>query len=288
MSYHARRLVYDQMKTALLSMSQSETVYKQTVENANTFLTDFRLIIQDLCEELKGMEHPRMELIHSSINQFVVFERSAEMNNKYDVSRFSHLLETYKPEQEIERLEKFMYDGSDRFVPDVSSPGFRFVTYSGKIDLHRLTADQLREPKEKVYSYLEDLGEEDIKAVIQQVTNRIFCFNQSYQTKIHQNYGDVIEILCRGHRAEFVRALKLASDRQKGISVTVFTNLKVTIDIVLGRIMLANASNYEELRDLMNWMHFVKCERANDHSQDQQPTKDKVPPVSLKLAVRKH
>lgn len=38
--------------------------------------------------------------MHSSINQFVVFEKFAEMNNKYDVNNFSKLIDTFDLEKE--------------------------------------------------------------------------------------------------------------------------------------------------------------------------------------------
>jgi hypothetical protein len=44
------------------------------------------------------MEGPRIEQLHSSINSFVVFETSAEMNNKYDVGKFAKILESFKIE----------------------------------------------------------------------------------------------------------------------------------------------------------------------------------------------
>jgi hypothetical protein len=43
--------------------------------------------------KLRNLEEPRCEAIHSVINQFVVFEQSAEMNNKYDLGNFAKLLE---------------------------------------------------------------------------------------------------------------------------------------------------------------------------------------------------
>jgi hypothetical protein len=47
---------------------------------------------------LKLFESQRCEGIHSAINKFVVYEKFAEMNNKYDVNNFSKILEEYNNE----------------------------------------------------------------------------------------------------------------------------------------------------------------------------------------------
>ena len=49
-------------------------------------------------------EIARCEQIHSSINQFVVFEKFAEMNNKYDVNNFSKLIDDFSLETECEEI----------------------------------------------------------------------------------------------------------------------------------------------------------------------------------------
>ena len=46
-------------------------------------------------------EEQRCEQVHSSIGQFVVFEKGAEMNNKYDVKQFSDLIDNFKLEDEV-------------------------------------------------------------------------------------------------------------------------------------------------------------------------------------------
>ena len=46
----------------------------------------------------------RCEQIHSSINQLVVFEKFAEMNNKYDVTNFSKCLEEFNIEKELKTI----------------------------------------------------------------------------------------------------------------------------------------------------------------------------------------
>ena len=54
--------------------------------------------------ELEKWEEERCEAIHSSINQFVVFEKFVEMNNKYDVKNFAETLENFKVEDELKAI----------------------------------------------------------------------------------------------------------------------------------------------------------------------------------------
>ena len=58
-----------------------------------------------MCLTLKTMEEPRLEQIHSSINSFVVFEMSAEMNNKYDVGKFAKILEDFSTQNELQLID---------------------------------------------------------------------------------------------------------------------------------------------------------------------------------------
>ena len=51
-------------------------------------------------------EEERCEQIHSSINQFVVFEKFAEMNNKYDVNNFSKLIDEFKKDSEVQAIQE--------------------------------------------------------------------------------------------------------------------------------------------------------------------------------------
>ena len=55
-------------------------------------------------------EEERCEQVHSSINQFVVFEKFAEMNNKYDVKNFSDLIDQFKVEDEMKVIKKEIED----------------------------------------------------------------------------------------------------------------------------------------------------------------------------------
>jgi hypothetical protein len=42
--------------------------------------------------------------VHSAIGQFVVFEKFAEMNNKYDVKNFSDLIDNYNQDTEVNSI----------------------------------------------------------------------------------------------------------------------------------------------------------------------------------------
>lgn len=81
------------MIDSLTSLSRCETTYKMTVDEANNFIQEFRREMMVAIRKLRNLEEPRCEAIHSVINQFVVFEQSAEMNNKYDLGNFAKLLE---------------------------------------------------------------------------------------------------------------------------------------------------------------------------------------------------
>lgn len=105
LSFPARNLVYEQMMANLVNLKRTETKYKETVDQANTFLLRFRKTISELCARLKEMEEPRIEQIHSSINSFVVYEMSAEMNNKYDIGKFAKILEDFNLETEIDLVD---------------------------------------------------------------------------------------------------------------------------------------------------------------------------------------
>jgi hypothetical protein len=61
-------------------------------------------------ERLIKFEEVRCELVHSSVNQFVVFEKFAEMNNKYDVKNFSDLIDQFKIEDEMKVIKDFIDD----------------------------------------------------------------------------------------------------------------------------------------------------------------------------------
>ena len=81
----------------LMELKDCELEYKETVDTANNFMIKFRKKMLRLCRQIRDLEIERCLQIHSSINQFVVYEMSAEMNNKYDVQNFAKLLEEFSP-----------------------------------------------------------------------------------------------------------------------------------------------------------------------------------------------
>lgn len=66
----------------------------------------FKRQLDTQLSQLVTFEEQRCEQVHSSINQFVVFEKFAEMNNKYDVKNFSDLIEKFKVEDEMDVIKK--------------------------------------------------------------------------------------------------------------------------------------------------------------------------------------
>lgn len=96
------------MMNSVADALSSEQCYKTVVNEANTFIAKFRTKITQMCDILIQFEKPRTELLHNSINSFVVFEMSCEMNNKYDVGNFAKLLETFNPDQEVTLINQFL------------------------------------------------------------------------------------------------------------------------------------------------------------------------------------
>lgn len=63
-----------------------------------------------------------MELIHQALNSFVVFEMSAEMNNKYDIGNFAKLLEQFNSDTEIQLVNNFIKGTEDTvaYIPEIN------------------------------------------------------------------------------------------------------------------------------------------------------------------------
>ena len=59
----------------------------------------------EFSRQCRDLEIERCGQIHSAINQFVVFEMSAEMNNKYDAANFAKVLEEFTPQQEMKIID---------------------------------------------------------------------------------------------------------------------------------------------------------------------------------------
>lgn len=83
-----------------------------TVDEANNFIWEFRREMLRAIRKMRDLEEPRCEAVHSVINQFVVFEQSAEMNNKYDLGNFAKLLQSFTPQQEMDNLDHYLFGTS--------------------------------------------------------------------------------------------------------------------------------------------------------------------------------
>lgn len=119
-------------------------------------------------ERIERFEIARCEQIHSSINQFVVFEKFAEQNNKYDVNNFSKLIDTFDLKEEVrliqENLQDFMHDTSrvpwrqtifDPVVKPDKTGNYSFSSFKGrKYDLENISHKLLSEPPNKLVEHV--------------------------------------------------------------------------------------------------------------------------------------
>lgn len=122
----------------LMELKDCELEYKETVDTANNFMIKFRKKMLRLCRQIRDLEIERCLQIHSSINQFVVYEMSAEMNNKYDVQNFAKLLEEFSPQQEMRTVDKHLYGvvqaQRDDDFEEVQGDGDRSTTGKMRMD----------------------------------------------------------------------------------------------------------------------------------------------------------
>jgi len=109
MKFQHKREAFENMIQNLKRAREKEGVYKETIDNANSFLAQFRSQIESLCGQLREFETQRCEAVHSAINKFVVYEMSAEMNNKYDVGNFSKLLDQYQNDSELSTIYEHLF-----------------------------------------------------------------------------------------------------------------------------------------------------------------------------------
>ena len=96
------------MLTNLKKAKEKESIYKEAVDNVNSYLSEFREKIDVLSQDLLEIEGERCEAVHGSINKFVVYEKFAEMSNKYDVNNFSKIIEEYNNKKEIETIMDYL------------------------------------------------------------------------------------------------------------------------------------------------------------------------------------
>ncbi len=86
---------------SLTKAKDKESIYKESVDNANSFLQQFRAKMELLCKDLLEIEGERCEAVHASVNKFVVYEKFSEMNNKYDVSK---IIDEYNNIEEVQAI----------------------------------------------------------------------------------------------------------------------------------------------------------------------------------------
>lgn len=86
------------MQNTINISSEKKRLYENILPEANSVLKNFISNIDIYRKKLLDFEEARVEQLHSSINQFVVFEKFVEMNNKYDVGNFSKLIDDFNLE----------------------------------------------------------------------------------------------------------------------------------------------------------------------------------------------
>lgn len=99
-----RKAMHESMVIGIQTAYQKECQYKNQLELGNIGLTALSKKIKQTEETFMKFEEERCLQCHSSINQFVVFEKYAEMNNKYDVKNFSELIEQFDMEAELKTI----------------------------------------------------------------------------------------------------------------------------------------------------------------------------------------
>ena len=109
-NYEIRKQVYDQMMMQLMKLSQAKAAYKEVIDEMNNFLPQFRKAMLKYCRLLRDLEFSRSEKVHSSINQFSVFEVSAEMSHKYDLQNAAaESLDEFTIQQEMSLIDQYLY-----------------------------------------------------------------------------------------------------------------------------------------------------------------------------------
>ena len=102
--YAKRKSLHESVNNTISISEEKKKAYLAILPEANTALKTFIENTEIYRKKLEDFEVARCEQIHSSINQFVVFEKFAEMNNKYDVNNFSKLIDDFNLEVECEEI----------------------------------------------------------------------------------------------------------------------------------------------------------------------------------------
>lgn len=93
-----RKSLHESVQNTINISSEKKRLYENILPEANSVLKNFISNIDIYKKKLLDFEEARVEQLHSSINQFVVFEKFVEMNNKYDVGNFSKLIDDFNLE----------------------------------------------------------------------------------------------------------------------------------------------------------------------------------------------
>ena len=186
--YPKRKSLHESVHSTINIARDGQRQYENVLPEANDYVKGF---LQKTCmyrDHLISFEEARCEQIHSSINQFVVFEKFAEMNNKYDVNNFSKLIDDFDLKKEVqtiqegieeqikhvrvtqseERTNQTIFDpviplgaGSRDYRADaVLDARYEFAKYKGRrYDLHNLTEQLLASPPNRIiqYTYKEEV-----------------------------------------------------------------------------------------------------------------------------------
>ena len=148
LNYITRRQGYDFMMTHLTKLATSQVAYKQIVDEANNFIQKFRKGMLKKCRLVRNLEFARCAQIHSCINQFVVFEQSAEMNNKYDLNNFAKILENFTQQSEIKTVDMYLYGKvQDKSLDEMDISHLKLIDRSKSNNQRESQEDEAREPE---------------------------------------------------------------------------------------------------------------------------------------------
>ncbi|CDW78919.1 UNKNOWN [Stylonychia lemnae] len=313
LKYQQKQFAFEHMIGNLKKAKEKESQYKEVIDNANSYLLEFRTKIESLCEQLKQFESERCENVHSAINKFVVYEMSAEMNNKYDVNNFSKLLEEYKNEEELMCIYKYLFpnydpsqilqtqsheDDANNQNDNRESPSkkkyklnlkFQFAPYeSKKINVFQIQGHQLTPPREKItqYSNNQDL----MKFIVSRIFTEVLLHEEYYLTLNKQ-------FKTQEGRTHFLNILerRFNLDSKVLLGKNSFQNLKEALDVFLFESNkendIENAArviNYLDVFYLKNGAVQTKENQNNQYQIEGAQQISNMQSGSLKFAIKDH
>eukprot|EP00347_Sterkiella_histriomuscorum_P008514 403344811 len=288
MKYHQKQAAYDNMIVNLKKAKEKESQYKEIIDNANSYLIEFRTQIQQLCNQMKAFENERCEAIHSAINKFVVYEMSAEMNNKYDVGNFSKLLEEYNNENEMQTIQTSLFPSEsdqDMFLTSPQNAAeeeqkenlkdsptkkkynlkmkFQFAPYeSKKIDIFKIPTQQLTPPREKISQY-----QNNPQDLIKFIINKIFV-----EQSLHEEYYVALNktLQTQEGRSNFLNIIERRFNINSKVLIgkSSFQNIKDAVDMFLHE--ANNQNDLENAITLINYLDVFNLKNGSISSQSQQ------------------